>query len=144
MLLAEKEMEAIDWADEQLDLQAAFAKVRVAIAACNAANSPIDPSALAINGTNSNNVHNNNNNTAANTASLEARPPTSSSTTTSDSNNVNAASQPNSTLATNQDQRQQSNSVPSLGIYDLLSYDLLSFTILCYDLTIFISIEDFD
>lgn len=36
MLLAEQEAQAIDWADEKLDLSAAFAKVRAVLSARNA------------------------------------------------------------------------------------------------------------
>lgn len=36
VLLAEQEAQAIDWSDEKLDLQAAFAKIRAVLAARNA------------------------------------------------------------------------------------------------------------
>lgn len=124
-------MEEIDWTDEQLDLQAAFAKVRVAIAACNAATFNAqcfsDPSSP-VSSNNQNNTYNNLTN-----ANVEAN---FTPTTAANSNSPSGGSYSNSTTTLNhssQEQQQiiggqrQTSSVSTLGIYNLLPLNIFSF-----------------
>lgn len=110
VMLAEKEMKSIDWADEELDLQEAFAKVRVAIATSNAI-----PSNTQSTHELSSNVANNSNQSTdyMQNASNEGNVTVATSTP---SNHSAKEQQPHSGLSIHP------NTVVSLGIYRLLLF----------------------
>lgn len=132
VVLAEKELEEIDWADEQLDLQAAFAKVRVAIATSNAASFIAQSSSELSTSVNSNNQNNNSNNLTNENVGGNL------TSTTSANSSSNGGSYLNNTTTLNHSSQEQqhiiggsrqTSTVTTLGIYNFF-YHLIYFNLL--------------